>query len=270
MPELPDVENFRRYLTSKARGKKMIDVKFSGAKRVLRNRSPRQLERALQGHRFERTRRHGKHLFVKLDRCNWLAMHFGMTGFLAYFKSMKDAPVHSRMCIDFANGYHLAYVNQRKFGALRVISDPGDFIGQKELGPDALDRALDSNAFLKLISSRRGQIKPALMDQNVLAGIGNIYSDEILFQAKIHPKAPIGRLEKQQISRLHRTMRRVLRMAIRKGAGSDKLLERLPRGYLLPHRQQGALCPRCKGEVRTIKIAGRTAYYCPRCQRLPD
>jgi formamidopyrimidine-DNA glycosylase len=112
----------------------------------------------------------------------------------------------------------------------------------------------------------RGAIKAALMNQSRLAGIGNVFSDEILFQARLHPMTPVGKLDDKDIARLYRTMRRVLKVAIDKGAGAEDLPERLPKSFLLRQRQAGAKCPRCGGEIRTMKANGRTAYYCPRCQ----
>jgi formamidopyrimidine-DNA glycosylase len=116
------------------------------------------------------------------------------------------------------------------------------------------------------LSKRRGEIKAALMDQSLLAGIGNVYSDEILFQARLHPKTPAEKLDNKQIDAMYRVMRRVLKTAISKGAGSAELFRRAPRTYLLRHRENGAPCPRCGGKVKATKAAGRTAYYCPKCQ----
>jgi formamidopyrimidine-DNA glycosylase len=266
MPELPDVENFKRYLDRTARHKKIAHVEVR-AGRMLQKISGRELARALTHRKIMRSRRHGKHLFAGLDDGHWLALHFGMTGFLAYFKDLGDDPAHDRLRLDFANGWHLAFINQRKFGKLQLIDDPNEFIVEGNLGPDALDRAVSVKKFRELLSGRRGELKAALMDQSLLAGIGNIYSDEILFQARLHPRTHVEDLDKSQIGKLHRVMRRVLKTAIKKGAGSDALFERAPRSYLLRHRESGATCPRCGGKVRTMKAAGRTAYYCPICQR---
>ena len=266
MPELPDVENYKRDLDAKARNKTIQHVEAHRS-RVLRGVSPAKLAKALTHHKLKRSRRHGKHLFAEFTGGQWMALHFGMTGRLAYFKNdNKDDPAHDRLRLDFANGYHLAYVNQRMLGSVRLIDDPDDFIAEAELGPDALDRSVDKKAFQELLAGRRGETKAALMDQRLLAGIGNVYSDEILFQARLHPKTPVEKLDRQQVSKLYGAMKRVLKMAITKGAGSDTLLDRLPRNYLLPYRKNGAKCPRCGGTVRSLKAAGRTAYYCPRCQ----
>lgn len=268
MPELPDVENFGRYLRRTAMRKRICAVEVGSAK-VLRGVSGKALKRVLRGHCLCDTRRHGKMLFVAFGDCGWLAIHFGMTGRLKYFKHLADDPKHDRLRLDFDNGYHLAYENQRLFGWVRLIDDPDAFIASEGLGPDALDPSLDEEGFAKRIRHRKGALKSALMDQKLLAGIGNVYSDEILFQARLHPRRQARELSDAQISKLFGTLRRVLSVAIDKGAGTGAVETRLPAGYLLPHRHPGAPCPRCGGEVTTLKSSGRTAYLCPRCQPPP-
>lgn len=268
MPELPDVENYGRYLRSRALHKS-IRAGDVGDTRILSGVSGNGILRALRGRRLESTRRHGKHLFVALDNKRWMALHFGMTGRLRYFKRLKDGPKHDRLRVDFDDGYHLAFDDQRMLGRIRLLRDPDAFITSHSLGPDALDPSLDRKAFVERLSHRKGQVKSVLMDQSLLAGIGNIYSDEILFHARLHPKTPVQNLTREQISPLFEAMRRVLRVAINKGAGTQDVENRLPRGYLLPHRKVGTHCPRCGGDVRAVKVSGRTAYLCPRCQPAP-
>ena len=266
MPELPDVENFKRYLDRTARDKKIAHAEVR-AGRMLQRISGPALARALTGRKITCSRRHGKHLFAGLDNGRWLALHFGMTGYFDYFKKPEDDPAHDRLRLDFSKGGHLAFVNQRKFGKLHLIDAPDDFIAEEKLGPDALDRALTAKKFRELLAGRHGEIKAALMDQSLIAGIGNVYSDEILLQARLHPKTHVEDLDSKQIGNLYRVMRRVLKTAISKGAGSERLFERAPPSYLLRHREAGAKCPRCGGKVRIMKAAGRTAYFCPRCQK---
>ena len=265
MPELPDVENYKRYLNATALHKKILGVNI-GSRKILRGVSGPGLKRALQGRRMKRTRRRGKHLLVALDDGTWLTLHFGMTGRLAYFKDLDDDPEYDRLRLDFSNGYHLAFENQRLFGRVGIVPDADAFIATQKLGPDAMDPSLSRGAFLELMKGRKGAIKSVLMDQALLAGIGNIYSDEILFQARLHPKTLVQRLNDKELSALYRTIRRVLKVAIERGAGSEELVGRLPATYLLPHRKEGEKCPRCGGAIKTLKIASRTAYYCPRCQ----
>lgn len=265
MPELPDVESYRRYLSAKALHKRIRDVHV-GSTKILRGVSSRGVKQALRGRQMDRTRRHGKHLFIALDDGTWVAMHFGMTGRLLYFKSLRDDPEHDRLRLDLDNGYHLAFDDTRMIGRVRLISDPDDFITIERLGPDALDASLNKRAFVRLMKGRKGRIKAALMDQTLVAGIGNIYSDEILFQARLHPNTPVKRLSDKELRALHTTIRRVLKVAIERGAGSEELVDRLPAKYLLRHREAGAACPRCGGTIKRSKAGGRSLYYCPRCQ----
>jgi formamidopyrimidine-DNA glycosylase len=262
MPELPDVENFRRYLERHVRGKKIEAVEVRSAK-VLKGISGAKLGRRLEGRSFERTRRHGKHLFAALDDGGSLGFHFGLTGCFAFFREGED-PKHERVRFDYHAGEHLAFVDQRMFGRIEWVDDADAYIRKKRLGADAL--TVDEKSFLARLERKRGALKAVLMDQSVVAGVGNVYSDEILFQAKLHPKTPAESFDAQALKRLYRTMRRVLETAIEKGAGAEDLERRVPKRWLLPHRSKGAACPVCGGKVAALKLQGRTAYYCPACQ----
>jgi formamidopyrimidine-DNA glycosylase len=259
LPELPDVEVFRRYLdrTSLHRSIRFVEVNDAG---TLGNVSAGEVRKRLVGHRFEETRRRGKHLLARLDNGRWVTFHFGMTGYLKYFKSETKAGKHDRVVLDFANGYHLAYVCQRKLGRVGLVREPDRFFAALALGPDAL--SLDRGAFEDLMGGRRGSIKPALMDQALLAGIGNIYSDEILFHARVHPKAAVSDLAHKDVGGIFKEMKHVLLTAIERKAD----LDRLPRTWLVHRRREGAACPRCGGEVARIRLSGRSAYFCPACQ----
>lgn len=268
MPELPDVENFRRFLNANALGKPIAHVEVGSAK-ILRGVTAARLGSALDGRRMTGSRRHGKHLLAALDDGMWLTLHFGMTGRLAYFERLAEDPAHDRLRLDFADGHHLAYVDMRMLGEIGLAADADAFIAEIGLGPDALDPSLDEAVFVALLAGRRGAAKAALMDQSLLAGIGNVYSDEILFQARLHPKIRVQDLDASRVSELFRVMKRVLQTAIDRGAGSEELADRLPADYLLPRRKEGAECPRCGAAIAAMKAAGRTAYFCPACQPAP-
>jgi formamidopyrimidine-DNA glycosylase len=261
MPELPDVETYRRYLNATGLHQRIASTDVESAA-VLAGTTPRGLARALEGTSFESTRRHGKYLFASLARGGWLVLHFGMTGELKYFKHREDAPDYTQCLITYDNGFHLAYAAPRKLGRIGLTDSPQRLIQDKELGPDALD--LNAEAFVELASKRRGSIKPWLMNQEIMAGIGNIYSDEILFQAGLHPRRSVGELDETTLRRLHRVLCSVLEAAIK--ARVDPI--QMPAGFLLPHRRKGGRCPKCGTHLKTVKAAGRTAWYCPRCQPL--
>lgn len=259
MPELPDVEVFKRYLDATGLHQKIEQVELRDNK-ILGKASANSISKTLRGHQFESTRRHGKHLLVELSDDGWLILHFGMTGFLQYFKGEEEAPRYHILVISFDNGYHLAYCSRRKLGTVDLTDDPDIFIDQEKLGPDAL--TLDFDRFEQLLKGRRGSIKSLLMNQQAMAGLGNIYSDEILFQAGIHPQTAVDKLTDEQHQILFDKMREVLDTAI--DCKADP--ENLPHDYLLPHRHEGEPCPHCDSPIEQIKISGRTAYYCPRKQ----
>jgi formamidopyrimidine-DNA glycosylase len=265
MPELPDVENYRRRLARSGLRKKITHVAV-GDGRILGKLSARAFSRHLTGHRLLSTRRHGKHLLAKIEGNGWLTLHFGMTGDLRFFKGLQP-PRFMRVCLDLAGDGHLAYINKRMLGRVGLVPDADAFIAAQKLGPDALDRGFTLDAFRRAIAGIRRDVKSVLMDQEIVAGIGNIYADEILFQARIDPRAPIDRLDAAKLARLHRAIGTALRMAIAHGAGSDEVAARMPKTALLPHRHKGGHCPRCGRPLKTTKIGGRTTYFCSFCQR---
>jgi formamidopyrimidine-DNA glycosylase len=269
MPELPDVENFRRSLRRRALHQHVAGVHVGDA-RALDHVSARQLARATRGSELTATRRHGKHLFVEIDPdqsdgSHWLHFHFGMTGFFAYFDDESDDPEHDRVRFDLAEGGHLAFVDPRLFGRVGLVESPEAYIEEKRIGPDALSASFDVAALRRALAGKRS-IKTGLMDQSAVAGIGNVYADEILFQARLDPHRSPSDLDLREVGRLHRAIGRVRREAISRGAGSEAILERVPRTWLLPHRRSGDRCPRCGGTIRACETGGRRGYWCPRCQ----
>lgn len=260
MPELPDVQVFKEYLDATALHKRVRSVHVARAERLLRKVSRRAFAARLRGRSLAGTRRHGKFLFVALSGDGHLLLHFGMTGRLHYYKDKGGkAPEHTRLLLDFARGYRLAYRNMRGLGRIALVKDVDDYIRDQGLGPDALDLRL--GAFRKVLKGRRGAIKSVLMNQSALAGIGNVYADEILFAAGVHPAARAGRLGRETQKSVHRALRGVLRKAI------AARVENFPREFLVPHRSRGERCPRCGAKLRKTRIGGRATFYCPRHQQ---
>jgi len=259
MPELPDVEIFRGYLDSTALHKRIESVQVEKA-RVIKNTTVEDFTGALPGNSFLSTRRHGKHMFVEMDKADWLRLHFGMSGYLKYFRDADDRPEHTRVLFQFDNGYYLAYVSQRMLGELSPVKSPEEYLKSKGLGPDALD--IDSDQFLDLLKGRRGMIKTTLMNQQIIAGLGNIYTDEVLFQAGIMPDKKTSDLKDDDLKHLYQQMISVIETAIEKSAQPDQF----PSSYLTPRREEGSSCPRCSGEINKTKVSQRGTYYCPSCQ----
>lgn len=262
MPELPDVEVFRRYLTATALHQPIERMEVRDDY-LLREVSARTLRRHLAGRSLTGTRRHGKWLFADTDGDRWLILHFGMTGRLEYSKDPGRVPEHTRLLLHLAGGYHLAYDSRRKLGEVGLTGHPDAFIERLGLGPDAL--GLPRERLEEILDSRRGTLKGLLMNQEALAGLGNVYSDEVLFQAGLHPRREIGDLDRNDRARLHRQTQRVLEMSIDRKADAD----RFPATWLTPHRREGRPCPRCGTPIRKARIVGRPCYFCPGCQPPP-
>ena len=256
MPELPDVEVYKQVIDATSLHRRIATVHVT-ADRIL-DVSERTLRVHLKGCRLQRTRRHGKWLFVGADG-GWLLLHFGMTGKVAY-RETGESPGFVKMALDFADGGTLHVVSRRKFGRIGWIDDPDRFIEDEKLGPDPLATdGFDRESFRKRLEGRRGAIKGTLMNQQVIAGLGNVYSDEILFQSDLDPEAATGQLRSSTVGTLHRTLRRVLRKAIEARTEPDQM----PRSWLLPRREVGAECPRCSGTIRRKQVSGRSSYWCP-------
>ncbi len=260
MPELPDVDVYRQYLDSTALHQRIEQVSVASPQ-ILSGTSPQGLGRSLKGKAFGSSCRHGKYLFIDIQEGDWLLMHFGMTGYLKYYKRQEVMPDYTQVLISFENGFHLAYVAPRKLGKLAVIPSPDAYLREHEMGPDAL--SLTEKQFHHLASGYRGAIKSFLMNQKLIAGIGNIYSDEILFQAHIYPERAVSELDESSLKQLYQTMRSVLLSAIKAHAEPDEM----PYTFLLPHRAKGERCPRCNSEVEKLQVSGRTSWFCPRCQK---
>jgi formamidopyrimidine-DNA glycosylase len=257
MPELPDVEAFKKYLDSKALHKKIKEVEVLD--KSLLNTSPKTLQDKLTYQEFEGSKRIGKNLLVRAGKDSWLVLHFGMTGYLEYYRENEKVPKYSKVLFHFDNDHCLSFINKRKLGFVDLTADVEKWRRDKKIGPDAL--ALDLSEFREIISRKKSKIKSALTDQKAIAGIGNIYADEILFQAGIHPE--MSKLSDDQVKGLFNKMKQVLETAIKNDAQPDAL----PSHYLLHHRKEGDDCPKCGGKIEKITIAGRSSYVCPACQK---
>jgi formamidopyrimidine-DNA glycosylase len=186
-----------------------------------------------------------------------------MTGSLQYFKQAQQAPAHTRVLFIFTNNHRLAFDDQRQFGQIGLLQDVDEFLKGRALGPDALDISLGE--FRKILGKRRGAVKSILMNQALIAGIGNIYADEILFRARMHPATEISRLGSKALTKLFRAERYILEKAI--AAKAD--VNQMPKLWLLPHRGKGGKCPRCGRKLKSSRIGGRTAWFCGHCQKRP-
>jgi formamidopyrimidine-DNA glycosylase len=259
MPELPDVEVFRKYAEKNFLKKTIqnVDLPEPRISRVPKNR----LEAALKGKQLRKTARHGKYLFLEIEKNSWLAMHFGMTGFLTYEEDGGTQSPHARFVIRFKNGALGAFDDMRMLGRVDLAEGVEKFVKKKRLGPDAL--SVSWPAFRKILAGAKGSLKSFFMSQWLLAGVGNVYADEILFQAGYQPTADLKSVDAEGARRIYDAMRSVLKKAI----ALDAERKRFPPGYLIRRRKNGADCPKCAGKVKMIAVNGRSTYFCPACQK---
>jgi len=264
MPELPEVESFRRYMNSTSLHKKISGIKVKSGTILGKNTSVQLLQKKLKNRQLISTSGYGKYLFAKTDNDNFIVMHFGMTGYLNYYKNSDEATRFERAIINFKNKYHLAFDDGRKLGRIYFTEDDKDFIKRKRLGVDPIREKINFNSFKEILNKKKSSVKSVLMNQQILAGIGNIYSDEILFQAKIHPKSALDKLKEKDLKNIFTKIKQVLNGAIKKDADPEKL----PKNFLLHFRKTGKNCPVCSGPIKRSTIGGRSSYYCSKHQKL--
>jgi len=260
MPELPEVETFKRYLDSTSLRQRITNVEVRDAY-VLKGVSARELARRLKGRRFENTRRYGKHLFARASSELWLRLHFGMTGSLEYLNCGEPTPKSARVIFRFANNSRLAFDDQRKFGEIELVENVDQFVQTRGLGADVLEIHLSQ--FKAILGKHRGAVKAILLNQQLLAGIGNLYADEILFHARMHPAKEAATLDDKDLTRLFRATHSVLKKAI--AFKTD--FNRLPKSWLLTHRGKAGMCPGCGRKLKSATIGGRTTWFCAGCQK---
>ncbi|WBL25584.1 Fpg/Nei family DNA glycosylase [Zunongwangia sp. HGR-M22] len=260
MPELPEVAYQKKYADATILHKKIVEVE-TGDKKIYQ--SPKSdFEKKLKNNQFESTDRIGKYLFLKLKDGGVLVMHFGMTGKLEYYQH-DDTPKYTQFKLIFDDNSKLAFTCPRKFAKLYLAKSVEEFQESHNLGIDAL--AISEEEFLEICEGRSGTIKGLLMNQSLIAGIGNMYADEVLFQTKIHPKSKVSSLHKKELQSIFDKIGDVLEK-VKEARIEGK---RVPESYITSIRKEGegADCPRNNGKIEQTKVSGRTTYYCPVCQK---
>lgn len=258
MPELPEITLYRNYVQETSLDKTIKKLEFPDAS--LLQAPAEKFKKELVGQKLMAAERLGKYLSLATTGKSSLIFHFGMTGKLEYYAN-QDPPKYSKMILYFENDYQLAFTCRRKLGKIYLAETLDSFRKEHELGPDALE--ISEKEFLNLLQEKTGSIKVVLTDQHVISGIGNVYSDEMLYQCEIHPKAKTINISVPDKKRLFKKMKQVLETAIKKeGVRKD-----FPKTWLIQYREDGADCPQCDGKVRKIKVGGRSTYFCPSCQK---
>ncbi|MFX1323320.1 MAG: DNA-formamidopyrimidine glycosylase [Promethearchaeota archaeon] len=258
MPELPEVETFKRYLDKTSLNQTIKGVTVID-NRIL-NVDESYLRKSVINKRFESSTRHGKYLLVNL-KSKYLILHFGMTGDLEYYNTKDEQPKYSKVIFQFTSGFNLAYISRRMFGKLHIADSIDEFINEKKLGPDAYKMSYED--FKKAVSRRTAIMKNLLLNQSFVAGIGNIYSDEILFKSKLNPKSRINLLDDTKTVELFNNIKQVLKFGIEKEGD----LSTYPDSYLIPHRKKEENCPACGIKLERFELSGRHAFFCPNCQK---
>ncbi|MGC9344468.1 MAG: Fpg/Nei family DNA glycosylase [Bacteroidales bacterium] len=259
MPELPDVETFKRYADKNLSGHKLNGVEINDQKVLIS--SSDKMKKELKGNKINSFSRKGKYLYASVSKSDlFLLMHFGMTGYLKLYREEKNKPDNSPVIFELGNHSFLAFVNQRKFGEIGLIEDPGEYFKRKKLGPDALK--IEKDEFIKLFEKKKGAIKPRLMDQSNICGLGNVYVDEILFQAEIHPEQDCNKLNEKNWEHIYSVMKRVLEITIKHQADPKEF----PSHYLTYNRKEGRECEN-GNKIKKIEVGGRATYFCPGRQR---
>ncbi len=231
-----------------------------GDGRILDGVTVRKLAGTLTGKQFVDVRRHGKQAFLLIEGGGAVGIHFGMSGRPVFLEEGESPPPHSRVVFSFADRTSFVFRCPRMFGKVRLLADVDQFLASRRLGPDAL--AADLPTFRTALDGRRGAVKGVLLNQGVLAGIGNVYADEVLFQTGIDPRTPGSSIDAEDHRRLHRALKRIFRTSLAR----DTDWAAVPATWLIPHRGRKGRCPRCHGPLDTGTVAGRTTFWCRACQ----
>jgi formamidopyrimidine-DNA glycosylase len=275
VPELPEVETVRTHIAPHLTGRR-IERAVILDPRLVRPFEPEIVASELQGERVSAVERRGKYLVVRFDSGRVLLIHLRMTGSLRHApRGSVDDDAHRRAVLSMDNGSDVEYRDVRRFGTWELLepADVAPYLASR-LGPEPLD-GLTAAALASRLAGRRAPLKAALLDQRTVAGLGNIYVDEALWHARLHPLRPAGSLDPNEVRRLHRAVRLALRLGIERQGASL-------RDYALPDGASGSMqdefraygregepCDRCGSPLAKIRVAGRGTWFCPACQQGP-
>jgi formamidopyrimidine-DNA glycosylase len=277
MPELPEVETIRRDVEKAFVNHRIKQVDVTGTRSIRRHGNRRDFISKLEGRKLAAARRRGKYLLLHLDGGDVLVVHLGMSGQLLQSSPKDPLPKHTHVVLTFAGAPQLRFVDPRTFGELFVTA--ADELEEEvpelaHLGFDPLDEQMSWVRFGERMTTRKAKLKPLLMDQRFIAGIGNLYADEILFTAGLRHDRNSDSLTAQEIRRLYRAIVEVLQDAIKHRGSSladEQYRDLFGEVGEFQHLhnvydREGQACPRCRGVIVRTKANGRSAFYCPRCQ----
>ena len=269
MPELPEVETTVRALRDLVVGRTITEVRNYWPRHIDRP-DPAELQRRIHGQQIEAISRRAKYLVFHLSGGDYLIIHLRMTGHLSVVGRDADHHKHVHTIFAFANGQEMRFRDTRKFGRVYLVSDPDEVLAG--LGPEPLAPTFTPEVLQERLNGRSRALKSLLLDQTFVAGIGNIYADEALFYAGLHPRRPANALSDEEIGTLHAAIQKVLRMGIaREGASIDRYVK--PDGSkgdmqnaVAVYKRTGAPCYTCQTPIERIPLNGRSTHFCPHCQ----
>jgi formamidopyrimidine-DNA glycosylase len=271
VPELPEVETERGRLAARLEGRRIASAEIDDP-RLTRPEEPSWIAARLAGQRVDRVERRGKYLVVRLresdsdSQSEVLLVHLRMTGGFRY-----EPATHERAVLELDDGARIAYRDLRRFGTWLLLEpDEAEAHLAMRLGPEPLGRRFTTAFLAERLRGRRAPIKAAVLDQRMVAGLGNIYADESLWHAQIHPLRPAGELSGEEVGGLREGIRRALRLGIRRqGAdlGDDAYAGGRMQHEFHVYGRQGEPCDRCGTPIEKTRAGGRGTWYCPGCQR---
>lgn len=279
MPELPEVETIRRDLHRKVKDKEIKFVTVNTPK-IVKEPPISEFCTQIEGKVFKNINRRGKYLVIELDSGKKLVIHLGMTGLLIYPFNEDSKKIinvkHNHLVFTFIDGTKLIFNDVRKFGKIYLVSNLNKIKGMAKLGLDPLDDCFKEEIFVQILNKKKkSKIKSFLMNQEFIAGLGNIYVNEVLYRANIHPLRKISSLHKEEIGNLYQQIKLVLNEAIKSGGSTvadeaylntdgekGKFAEKLQ-----VYARKGKPCIRCGNIIEVLKIEGRSTFICPQCQK---
>ena len=272
MPELPEVETFRRGLEKLILGKKISNIEIRYPKMIKTDLN--QFQKELPGQVIQSMGRRGKHLLFNL-RDKVLISHLRMEGKYFYYPDEIPERKHAHILVHFEDGTTLVYEDVRKFGTMELLAPEllDSYFISKKLGPEPTDQDFDLGRFKLALKKSKKSIKSHLLDQTLVAGLGNIYVDEVLWRAKVHPSRHSNTLTAAEVTAIHDQTIAVLSQAVEKGGstirtytnafGEDGTMQDFHQVY----DKAGQACSRCGSTIEKIQLGGRGTYFCPKCQR---
>lgn len=274
MPELPEVETVRRTLDEALRGREILGVAAITWPRTIAAPAVDMFCGVLCNRQIWGVRRRAKYIIIDLDNEDALVVHLRMTGRLLVVPEDEPLDPYTRVVLILNGGEHLRFRDVRKFGRIWLLDRAGLEQLDRQLGPEPLDPGFTAEALVNLLRGRQARLKPLLLDQRLIAGLGNIYADEALWRAGLHPLQTAGELNDEEVARLHAAITAVLADAVaRRGTTLSDYRDALGemgenQHYLAVYGRQGQPCPRCGTPVERVVVAQRGTHFCPHCQPL--